>query len=147
MSNQIIVPSLGESITEATVSKWLKQVGEKVDSDEPLVELETDKVTLEVPSPVTGKIEKISFNEGDTVAVGTVLGSIDETATPTKTDKPQKIEKPKEPENQEAISTAITKEVKEVAEDKKEKQLSPSTRKIVVEKNINSNNHRKYYRP
>ena len=53
MSNQIIVPSLGESVTEATVAKWLKQVGEKVDSDEPLVELETDKVNVEVPSPLS----------------------------------------------------------------------------------------------
>ena len=56
MSNQILVPSLGESVTEATVSKWLKQVGEKVDSDEPLVELETDKVNVEVFSPSTGTL-------------------------------------------------------------------------------------------
>jgi len=137
MPTDIKVPSLGESVVEATVAKWYKKPGDSVVTDEPLLELETDKVTLEVPSPVTGKIEKISFDEGDTVAVGAVLGSIDETATPTKTDKPQKIEKPKEPENQEAISAAITKEVKEVAEDKKEKKLSPSTRKIVAEKNIN----------
>jgi len=137
MPTDIKVPSLGESVVEATVAKWYKKSGDSVVTDEPLLELETDKVTLEVPSPVTGKIEKISFDEGDTVAVGAVLGSIDETATPTKTDKPQKIEKPKEPENQEAISAAITKEVKEVAEDKKEKKLSPSTRKIVAEKNIN----------
>jgi len=137
MPTDIKVPSLGESVVEATVAKWYKKPGDSVVTDEPLLELETDKVTLEVPSPVTGKIEKISFNEGDTVAVGAVLGSIDETATPTKTDEPQKIEIPKEPENQEAISAAITKEVKEVAEDKKEKKLSPSTRKIVAEKNIN----------
>ena len=137
MPTDIKVPSLGESVVEATVAKWYKKPGDSVVTDEPLLELETDKVTLEVPSPVTGKIEKISFNEGDTVAVGAVLGSIDETATPTKTDEPQKIEISKEPENQEAISAAITKEVKEVAEDKKEKKLSPSTRKIVAEKNIN----------
>ena len=137
MPTDIKVPSLGESVVEATVAKWYKKSGDSVVTDEPLLELETDKVTLEVPSPVTGKIEKISFNEGDTVEVGAVLGSIDETATPTKTDEPQKIETPKEPENQEAISAAITKEVKEVPEDKKEKKLSPSTRKIVAEKNIN----------
>ncbi len=137
MPTDIKVPSLGESVVEATVAKWYKKSGDSVVTDEPLLELETDKVTLEVPSPVTGKIEKISFNEGDTVAVGAVLGSIDETATPTKTDEPQKIETPKEPENQEAISAAITKEVKEVSEDNKEKKLSPSTRKIVAEKNIN----------
>ena len=56
MSNQILVPSLGESVTEATVSKWLKQVGESVESDEPLVELETDKVNVEVPSPLAGTL-------------------------------------------------------------------------------------------
>jgi len=137
MPTDIKVPSLGESVVEATVAKWYKKPGDSVVTDEPLLELETDKVTLEVPSPVTGKIEKISFNEGDTVAVGAVLGSIDETAIPTKTDELQKIETPKKPENQEAISAAITKEVKEVSEDNKEKKLSPSTRKIVAEKNIN----------
>jgi len=81
MSNQIIVPSLGESVTEATVSKWLKQVGEKVDSDEPLVELETDKVNVEVPSPLTGTLSSISVKEGDTVEVGALLGEVDEKKT------------------------------------------------------------------
>jgi len=78
MSNQIIVPSLGESVTEATVSKWLKQVGEKVDSDEPLVELETDKVNVEVPSPLAGTLTSIKVKEGDTVEVGALLGEVDE---------------------------------------------------------------------
>ena len=78
MSNQILVPSLGESVTEATVSKWLKQVGEKVDSDEPLVELETDKVNVEVPSPLSGTLSSIKVKEGDTVEVGTLLGLIQE---------------------------------------------------------------------
>ena len=76
MSNQIIVPSLGESITEATVSKWLKQVGEKVSSDEPLVELETDKVNVEVPSPLSGTLSSIKVKEGDTVEVGALLGEV-----------------------------------------------------------------------
>ena len=67
MSNQILVPSLGESVTEATVSKWLKQVGEKVDSDEPLVELETDKVNVEVPSPLTGTLSSIEVKEGESL--------------------------------------------------------------------------------
>ena len=79
MSNQIIVPSLGESVTEATVSKWLKQVGEKVDSDEPLVELETDKVNVEVPSPLAGTLTSIKVKEGDTVEVGALLGEVNET--------------------------------------------------------------------
>jgi len=78
MSNQIIVPSLGESVTEATVSKWLKQVGEKVDSDEPLVELETDKVNVEVPSPLSGTLSSIKVKEGDTVEVGALLGEVNE---------------------------------------------------------------------
>ena len=78
MSNQIIVPSLGESVTEATVSKWLKQVGEKVDSDEPLVELETDKVNVEVPSPLGGTLLSIKVKEGDTVEVGSLLGEVTE---------------------------------------------------------------------
>jgi len=78
MPNQIFVPSLGESITEATVSKWLKQVGEEVDSDEPLVELETDKVNVEVPSPLAGTLASISVKEGDSVEVGAVLGTVNE---------------------------------------------------------------------
>jgi len=78
MSNQILVPSLGESVTEATVSKWLKQVGEEVDSDEPLVELETDKVNVEVPSPLAGTLSSIKVKEGDTVEVGSILGTVNE---------------------------------------------------------------------
>ena len=88
MPNQILVPSLGESVTEATVSKWLKQVGEKVDSDEPLVELETDKVNVEVPSPLTGTLSSIKAKEGDTVEIGALLGIInDEKSTSVKTAK------------------------------------------------------------
>ena len=78
MSNQILVPSLGESVTEATVSKWLKQIGENVDSDEPLVELETDKVNVEVPSPMNGTLSSIKVKEGDTVKVGALLGIVQE---------------------------------------------------------------------
>ena len=76
MSEKIIVPSLGESVTEATVSKWLKNKGDKVSSDEPLVELETDKVNIEVPSPSNGMLEKITVSEGETVNVGSILGTI-----------------------------------------------------------------------
>ena len=84
MSNQIIVPSLGESVTEATVSKWLKRVGEKVDSDEPLVELETDKVNVEVPSPLSGTLASIKVKEGDTVEVGALLGEVNESKSVSK---------------------------------------------------------------
>ena len=78
MSEKILVPTLGESITEATVSKWLKKEGETVQADEAIVELETDKVNLEVPSPISGILSEISFRDGDTVEVGAVLGSISE---------------------------------------------------------------------
>jgi len=78
MSEKILVPTLGESITEATVSKWLKREGETVEADEAIVELETDKVNLEVPSPISGILSEISFKDGDTVEVGAVLGSISE---------------------------------------------------------------------
>ena len=78
MSNQILVPSLGESITEATVSRWCKQVGDTVDSDEPLVELETDKVNIEVPSPLSGTLLSIKVKEGSIVEVGALLGTVQE---------------------------------------------------------------------
>ena len=84
MSNQILVPPLGESITEATVAKWLKQVGETVDSDEPLVELETDKVNVEVPSPHSGTLSSIKVKEGDTVEVGALLGLVEDKPGSTK---------------------------------------------------------------
>ena len=76
MSEKILVPTLGESITEATVSKWLKNQGEKVSADEPIVELETDKVNVEVPAPSNGFLESISVKEGETVNVGAMLGMI-----------------------------------------------------------------------
>ena len=76
MRENIIVPALGESITEATVSKWIKNQGEQVKEDEPIVELETDKVNVEVPSPAEGVISKINFKTGDTVEVGALLGTI-----------------------------------------------------------------------
>ena len=76
MSENILVPVLGESVTEATVAKWLKKEGEHVAVDEPVVELETDKVNLEVPSPVSGVIEKINSKDGENVEVGSVLGTV-----------------------------------------------------------------------
>jgi len=78
MSEKILVPVLGESITEATVSKWLKNEGDKVEADEPIVELETDKVNLEVPSPVSGVLSQINSKDGMIVNVGAILGSVTE---------------------------------------------------------------------
>ena len=83
MSDRILVPVLGESVTEATVAKWLKTVGEKVNIDEAIVELETDKVNIEVPAPSAGIIEKISVEEGQTVNVGALLGTIIESKNST----------------------------------------------------------------
>ena len=95
MSNQILVPSLGESITEATVSKWLKQIGEQVNSDEPLVELETDKVNVEVPSPSDGTLSTIKVKEGDTVKVGSLLGIVEvEKSDLVKTAKIETVDQP-----------------------------------------------------
>src|SRR5579859_5623345 len=99
MSIQIQVPAMGESVTEATVARWFKKEGDAVTRDEPLLELETDKVTVEVPAPADGSIESISAKEGDTVQVGALLGAIAEgkagkaSATPAK--NPQAAAPPK----------------------------------------------------
>src|SRR4029453_15512076 len=77
MAIEIKVPALGESVTEATVGQWFKQPGDAVAVDEPLVELETDKVTVEVPAPSAGVLADIKVPQGGTVAVGAVLGAID----------------------------------------------------------------------
>tara|TARA_B100001057_G_scaffold165847_1_gene166565 strand:- start:201 stop:1523 length:1323 start_codon:yes stop_codon:yes gene_type:complete len=99
MSEKILVPVLGESITEATVSKWLKNEGDTVDADEPVVELETDKVNLEVPSPISGVLTNINSKDGSVVEVGSLLGSVSENETSS--EKETKIEKiePKIKEN------------------------------------------------
>ena len=81
MSEKITVPTLGESVTEATVSKWLKSQGEKVVADEPIVELETDKVNVEVPAPSNGVLGNIKVKEGETVNVGSLLGTINDSAS------------------------------------------------------------------
>ena len=86
MSEKITVPTLGESVTEATVSKWLKSKGEKVVADEPLVELETDKVNVEVPAPINGVLGSINVKEGETVNVGSLLGTISKNINQDKDD-------------------------------------------------------------
>jgi 2-oxoglutarate dehydrogenase E2 component (dihydrolipoamide succinyltransferase) len=93
MSEKILVPALGESITEATVSKWLKKVGDPVETDEAIVELETDKVNLEVPSPISGVLSEMNSKDGDTVEVGAVLGSISEGKLNVEKKAPLKQEK------------------------------------------------------
>src|SRR5204863_4856286 len=76
MATDIRVPALGESVTEATIGQWFKKVGDTVAADEPVVELETDKVTIEVPAPSAGVLEAITANAGDTVNVGALIGAI-----------------------------------------------------------------------
>ena len=87
MSEKIVVPVLGESITEATVAKWLKNAGDAVEADEPIVELETDKVNLEVPSPVKGILTEINSKDGSVVEVGALLGSVSESGSAGKAKK------------------------------------------------------------
>jgi 2-oxoglutarate dehydrogenase E2 component (dihydrolipoamide succinyltransferase) len=98
MSEKIVVPVLGESITEATVAKWLKNTGDAVEADEPIVELETDKVNLEVPSPITGFLTEINSKDGSVVEVGALLGSVSEggSAGSVKKEEINKIEPIKE---------------------------------------------------
>jgi 2-oxoglutarate dehydrogenase E2 component (dihydrolipoamide succinyltransferase) len=100
MSTEIKVPAMGESVTEATVARWFKKVGDTVARDEPLVELETDKVTVEVPSPAAGTLESIAVETGATVQVGTVLGSIAEgagAAKPAPAAPPRPVTQPAPP--------------------------------------------------
>jgi 2-oxoglutarate dehydrogenase E2 component (dihydrolipoamide succinyltransferase) len=169
MSEKIFVPVLGESITEATVVKWLKSKGDSVEIDEPIVELETDKVNLEVPSPVDGILSEINAKEGQVVEVGTVLGLVTngKIEKPTKevTKKEQTIEKlseinkhsPKLFENNNIVKLEKSSVIKQnqeqplilsneittepiVTKNETNQTLSPSVRKIVKEKNIDTKN-------
>ena len=121
MSEKILVPVLGESITEATVAKWLKKEGDAVAADEAIVELETDKVNLEVPSPIDGVLSEINSKDGETVEVGALLGTISQNGTqPSEKKKITKIE-PKKKENKE-INKEIKKEVSNVSKETKEEE-------------------------
>ena len=168
MSEKIIVPTLGESITEATVSKWLKNKGETVKVDEAVVELETDKVNLEVPSPSSGVLSEINSKDGDTVEVGAILGLIsqgnlnvekNEQAIKPEEKKIEKIKLPKEKSNiinleiekksentkeeplvlMDEEPLVLTEEVKSPETSNEPIVLSPAVRKMVVEKKININ--------
>ena len=165
MSENIFVPVLGESITEATVSKWLKKSGDKVNADEAIVELETDKVNLEVPSPISGILSEIRTKEGETVQVGALLGVVsgdEKTDTKTKVEtidktsdqnknvvsfEKNKTSEPKIFEEKEVEEPLILTEepLKLTEEIQKEEvlennniNLSPAVRKIVEEKNIDT---------
>src|ERR1700674_1570026 len=88
MGIEIRVPTLGESVTEATIGRWFKKAGDAVAADEPLVELETDKVTVEVPAPAAGVLAEIVAKDGQTVGGGALLGSINEGGGPKAAPKP-----------------------------------------------------------
>src|SRR5580765_2100872 len=77
MSTEVVMPQMGESIAEGTITKWLKQVGDRVERDEPLFEISTDKVDAEIPSPAAGTLTEVRFKEGDTVEVNTVVAVLD----------------------------------------------------------------------
>jgi len=148
MATDINVPALGESVTEATVAKWMKAVGDGVKADEPLVELETDKVTLEVNAPAAGVLTEIVANEGDNVEVGALLAKLDESATAA----PKKEEPKKEEPKAEAPKDEPKEEPKKEAAPKQEakpapaasgssgqyevKTLSPAVRKLVDENDL-----------
>jgi len=138
MSNQILVPSLGESVTEATVSKWLKQVGEEVDTDEPLVELETDKVNVEVPSPLSGTLSSIKVKEGDTVGVGTLLGLVSsgKSASIKETDKEGKKQESYVPPKK-AIKKSIVQEQKKERKIISKKEEALPLKEEAVDENSN----------
>ena len=163
MSEKIVVPVLGESITEATVAKWLKNTGDSVEADEPIVELETDKVNLEVPSPVTGILSEINSKDGSVVEVGALLGSVSENGSTgsVKIEEIKKIEptikennvikldaskkEPKifedkvEQETKEEKPLVLTDEIvkeKTTTQKQENQTLSPAVRKIIVENKI-----------
>ncbi|MBN9413142.1 MAG: 2-oxoglutarate dehydrogenase complex dihydrolipoyllysine-residue succinyltransferase [Candidatus Paracaedimonas acanthamoebae] len=127
MIKEIIVPPLGESVTEATISRWLKHVGDSIKLDEPLVELETDKVTIEINSPQTGVLSETRFLQGQQVKVGSVIGFVD-SEIPEKSQKETQI---KEDIQESPQSSSSDQSVSQP------NQFSPAVRKMVAENNIN----------
>ena len=164
MSEKILVPVLGESISEATVSKWLKNEGDTVEADEPIVELETDKVNLEVPSPISGTLTQINSKDGSVVEVGALLGSVSENGSSSKSEEQiKKIQPSIKEDNVIKLETEKDEEEPKIFEDKAEEQeveekplvlteeikeeksqnnlntdqtLSPAVRKIITENKI-----------
>ena len=122
MSEKVLVPVLGESITEATIAKWLKKEGDTVEADESIVELETDKVNLEVPSPIDGVLSEINSKDGETVEVGALLGTISQNRTQLLEKKIIKKTEPKKIENN-VVNLDIEKKSPKVLEEPKEEPL------------------------
>ena len=135
MSIELIVPTLGESITEATVSKWLKKVGDTFEVDEPLVEIETDKITVEVPAPSAGSISEIKVQEGADVNIGGVLALLgDVKQTNNTNNKENTIENTKD------VKKVKIKEDNLISNNKDSNKLSPSVKKLIEENNLIANN-------
>ena len=146
MSEKILVPVLGESITEATVAKWLKKEGDTVAADEAIVELETDKVNLEVPSPIDGVLSEINSKDGETVEVGALLGSISQNGSqPTEKKIITKIE-PKKTENN-VVNLEIKKEVPKVFKEPEEEEPLILTNEVKEEKTDSSNKNNEILSP
>lgn len=138
MASEIRVPTLGESVTEATVGKWFKKAGDAVDADEPLVELETDKVTVEVPAPTSGVLAEIVAQQGETVAPGALLGSISEgdgKAAPSKPADESERARPAKPAAAAPAATpaATAKAPSQQPAAAAAQPLSPAVRKMVAE--------------
>ena len=136
MSTEVRVPTLGESVTEATIGQWFKKVGDAVSADEPIVELETDKVTIEVPAPVSGTLEAISVNEGDTVEVGALIAAIAAGGAGAKPaeDKPEEPKAQAEPEAKPEPAKAEA----APAASKSEMPPAPSAAKMMEEKGVDA---------
>ena len=127
MTIELLVPALGESVVEATVAKWMKSSGDTINADEPIVELETEKVTLEVPSPISGVLKEIVANEGDNVEVGALLGiisdSLNDVQPPNNLNQEKKLE-------EKSLNTHTSSE-------KNNSHLSPAVKRIVTENDLN----------
>tara|TARA_A100001391_G_scaffold121565_1_gene82868 strand:- start:1237 stop:2481 length:1245 start_codon:yes stop_codon:yes gene_type:complete len=135
MSTEVRVPTLGESVTEATIGQWFKKVGDAVSADEPIVELETDKVTIEVPAPVSGTLEAISVNEGDTVEVGALIAAIAAGAAPAKSAEEPKQD-PKSEESKAEAPKAQAAKPAEAPAAGTEMPPAPSAAKMMEERDI-----------
>ena len=140
MAIEIIVPTLGESVSDATVARWIKTTGDNVAADEPVVELETDKVTLEVPAPAAGQIGEIVAAEGAVVEVGAILARLEEGAgaapsKPAKSQAKTSAEKPaQQPGEKPAVQDAAAPMAPAAAAS--HDHLSPAVRRLVTEHNL-----------
>ena len=141
MSEKIVVPVLGESIIEATVSKWLKNEGDAVKMDEPIVELETDKVNLEVPSPISGTLSEIISKDGTTVEVGALLGSVSEKGVAADVKEMIKKIDPK-PKNNNIVNLEVQKKEPQVF-DKEPEEESDAEKPLVLTNEIQENKDQK----